>query len=88
MKADSFSVNRAIILDRFLLRKVRDDANCRRLVMAPGTGAVVAAAAVAAILPSSGAHAPAALRSMTRRMPHGRLTELFDTKAAIRELAH
>ena len=34
--------NRAAELDRLLLRKVRDDANCRRLMTAPGIGAVVA----------------------------------------------
>jgi transposase len=41
--------NRAAELDRLLLRKVRDDANCRRLMTAPGIGAVVAASYVAAI---------------------------------------
>jgi len=39
---------RAAELDRLLLRKVRDDANCRRLMTAPGIGAVVAASYVAA----------------------------------------
>jgi len=41
--------NRAAELDRLLLRKVRDDANCRRLMTAPGIGAVVTASYVAAI---------------------------------------
>jgi hypothetical protein len=41
--------NRAAELDRLLLRKVRDDANCRRLMTAPGIGAVGAASYVAAI---------------------------------------
>jgi transposase len=36
-------------LDRSLLRKVRDDADCRRLMTAPGVGAIVAASYVAAV---------------------------------------
>ena len=42
-------LNRAAELDRLPPRKVRDDANCRRLMTAPGIGAVVAASYVAAI---------------------------------------
>lgn len=40
---------RAAELDRLLLRKVRDDLDSRRLMTAPGIGAVVAASYVAAI---------------------------------------
>jgi transposase len=36
-------------LDRLLLRKVRGDADCRRLMTAPGVGAIVAASYVAAV---------------------------------------
>ena len=49
--------NRAAELDRLLLRKVRDDANCRRLMTAPGIGAVVAASYVAAIELPANKHA-------------------------------
>ena len=50
--------NRAAELDRLLLRKVRDDANCRRLMTAPGIGAAVVAASYVAAIES-----PANLRS-------------------------
>jgi hypothetical protein len=41
------------------------------------------------VCPSCGGHALTAERTMTRQMPDTReLTESFDTKAAIRELAH
>lgn len=49
---------RAAELDRLLLRKVRDDLDCRRLMTAPGIGAVVVASYVAAIeLPENFKHA-------------------------------
>ena len=41
--------SRTAELDRLLQRRVRDDADCRRLMTAPGVGAVVAASYVAAI---------------------------------------
>ena len=49
--------NRAAELDRLLLRKVRDDANCRRLLTAPGIGAVVAAYVAAIESPANFKHA-------------------------------